>query len=241
MRKIMSLILVLSMIFSTSAFAFATEGDDTTFDVLTETGEHITAAVLVENGVARSLTETEYLELMNESVANTIAELPPFPSVGNYIENNLETMAASSFTPTSNILAFAPARRVSPLFSGAAEISVTQTTTFERSVAVSGGASITSGVNAIVDAQVSTTYGLQVAASSSISETVTGKFYPTGNYTYSAVIFSPRIAVVRGNLNLSGTSYYVTYHYPVTGTEGLLDGIYALSEANTVAEFPPLG
>ena len=80
-----------------------------------------------------------------------------------------------------------------------------------------------------------------MSGSSSTSIGVTGDFKPTGKYTYSAIVFSPRIAIVEGTLKGASKSYDMKWYYPVTGSSGILDGVYGLCEADSIANFPPLG
>ena len=236
MKKVLSFVLTVVMVMSMSVTAFAAENEAKEFDIWTSDGQHITAAVLVENGEVYQLTENEYVALMNEDAV-----------VENTNETELQTdsaitpMASYSFSPTKKTLAYAPAVRVSAIYSNATKLSVTSTTTYTRTVTETGGVTVTTGIKNVVDASVATTYSLSVSGSSSKSVGVTGEFKPSGNYTYSAIIFSPRIAIVDGTLKGASKSYSMKWHYPVTGSNGLLDGVYALCEENNASNFPALG
>ena len=157
------------------------------------------------------------------------------------VENEIMPMATYTFTPSVKMLAYSGARRVSPIYTNATSLSVTTTTTFTRTATETGGVTVTSGISSVVDAKVSSTYGLSVSATSSKSSSVTGTFKPSGNYTYSAVVFSPRIAIIKGTLKSGSKSYDMTWHYPVKGSGGILDGVYAITESDNISRFPDLG
>lgn len=237
-RKILGFALILVLILTVSVPAYCNEETETPFDISMGNGEHITAAVLVENGVAKALTENEYLELTKEYVAENNNRLENDAVVA---ANILEPKATYTFTPTAKMLAYAGARRVSPIYTNATSLSVTTTTTFTRTATETGGVSVTAGISSVVDAKVSSTYNLSVSATSSKSSSVTGTFKPSGKYTYSAVVFSPRIAIVKGSLKSGSKEYDMTWHYPVKGSSGILDGVYAISESDNISRFPDLG
>ena len=237
-KKMFILLLTLAMLFSINTPVYAGEETIESFDIALGNGQHITAAVLVENGVARSLTENEYLDVVEEYISTNDISLENHVTQNG---NSVGPRVTYSFTPTVKMMAYAGARRVSPIYSNATSLSVTNSTTFTRTATETGGVSVTSGISSVVDAKVSATYGLSISATSANGSSVTATFSPSGNYTYSAVVFSPRIAIIKGTLKSGSKSYDMTWHYPVKSSNGILDGVYTICESDNVSQFPDMG
>ena len=61
MKKVLSFVLTVVMVMSMSVTAFAAENEAKEFDIWTSDGQHITAAVLVENGEVYQLPKMNML------------------------------------------------------------------------------------------------------------------------------------------------------------------------------------
>lgn len=257
MKKIVCIILSTAVLLITinPSFAFpadfasetiSTVNDAYSFDAEID-GAHITGAIIVENGIARQLTQREYQNIMNESEREVSYDLPIIDLTK--IASNSARGFSYEFNPTSRSTFWDAGlkRRVSPIYQGASSISVTNTTSFTRTVTQNVGISINANILKELDATVKAEYSYVSAATSSTSTTVTGNFSPSGKYTYAAVVFTPRIAEIKGVLTetlsamgSSGSSTHdITVRYPVS-TNGIWDGIYRIYESNNLSVFPDI-
>lgn len=248
MKKWLCLILSIAMAFSMMLPAFAepiSPEDPYSFDI-EENGLHLTGAIVVEDGIPRRLTEEEYLEYSTTTIVE-ICDEPPLLDVSSTI---MPRGYNYSFSPTACTVYtdYALQRRISPFYSWATAITATISTTHEREVVSSGGISITANIYSVVDAEVDTQYEHSSSSSSSTSASIAGTYTPSGNYQYSAVVFTPRMALISGTLteylSAMGSSgvtntYYCSFKYP-TQVGYYTDGIYGIYESNSTSEFPPV-
>ncbi|MCI5499603.1 MAG: hypothetical protein MR419_08765 [Clostridiales bacterium] len=260
-KRLMSIALALCLALSlvipaSAAFTFeSTEKsvpiciNEATFDI-NDDGVHTTAAVLVSDGVAYPLTEDEY-----NSLITAVAKDADF-------ESDISPVTESSITPrgiyykfvkssASKQYDYSHTRRVSALYQNAIALDVTSIVSYTREVvkSSSSGFSLTANMKDLVDASITASYDVTTSASSSTSAQITGTFAPSGKYTYSAIVFTPRILTVTGSIQqrqLFGgedsliSSIPIKAKYPVSGG-GVFDGIYALKESNSSSDFPALG
>lgn len=245
---LVSLILLLSVVPAFASPVTPDTADDSAYSFdIDEGGVHVTSAFIIENGIPRPLSRDEYISLMSQEedypgCLSNSANL----SIGNNEINAMQGFSYS-FKPTTCAISFRDEliRRVSPIYQNASSINVSSTYSYTRTVTNSGGASITAGVQSVIDAKVSATYSYSTSASSSTSSSITGVLRPSGRYSYAAAVFTPRIATVSGVLTetlsamgASGsTNYNCSFRYP-TRVSGYLDGIYSVYETNNRDGFP---
>lgn len=216
------------------------------FDVR-EDDTHTTACVLVKDGIAYTLTEEEYLSLLelDEFTDEKIVESAdsddfPTPYFSFYY----------TFSPNGCTYAYYDSmrRRVSPVYGKADSVSVTNSMMYTRTITESGSVSVTASIKDIIDTSVTSSYSVSVSSASSKTQSVTGTFKPSGKYLYSAVVFTPRLATVTGNLLwwqnfendhsiLSTTPCSIRYP---AGSDDILDGLYKLAESNDRNSFPEM-
>lgn len=214
-----------------------------------------TGYVLVENGEPRSITAEEYERLMNTEVVDD-------PCINTaMIDSTLPNDDTHSYIPTysyqyvnltSTKKYLNTTYRVSPIFVSADfnSINVTETCTVTATVTKSAGLALTSAIKSAILSGGTLTFGYSTSESSATGTSVGGSFPPKTGYTYSAVVFQPRVHVVTGDVN-----YYQTYQgtqdllatyknvesqYPVTSSRGWLDGIYSVKGADSPNDFPDI-
>lgn len=249
-------VLMLTMITPTFAVSKAQNEDEYTFAIEREDGSTVCMAVSVENGIPRRLTESEYREIMGEAIGRQVVD---DNSICNMLKENGEydTDAVArrgityTFTPTSvedPVADITLQRRVSQIYDRADTLTVTATTSYERTVTKSGGLTFSSKVYTALDTAVKAKYSYTATATSSTSTSVVGTFRPKGENRYSAVIFTPYIATVHGVMTEymsamgagGSTNYNCTIRYPLS-VGGLWDGVYEAIERPTSDRdtFPP--
>ncbi len=246
MKRILAILMVIAMISVTTICGFAGTGEDGHFDVMDEKGLHTTMAVLVQDGIAYSLTEEEYESLdFIEGEESLSFEEESFGEIGIMPLNSVYY----KFIPSSisKALSSSDKRRVSALYENAFSVRVTEKVSFTRKIVETGGLTVTTAIKNIIDTKVEATYSVKKTASSSTSTTVTGTFKPSGKYTYSAIVFTPRIGTIKGECQFRQSwdgsdtllsKYSMTLKYPCVTSSGICDGVYALKESNSTSGFP---
>lgn len=248
MKKWLCLILSMAVMFSTILPAFAepiSPEDPYSFDI-EENGLHLTGAIVVEDGIPRRLTEEEYLEYSTTTIVEICDESPLLDVSSTIMPRGYNY----SFSPTACTVYFDPLlkRTVSPLFEWTASVTASFSTTHTRSVQSSGGLSLTANIWKVIDAEVAARYEYSSSSSSSVSSSIEATFEPSGNCRYSAVVFTPKVALISGTvteyLSVMGSSgamntYYCSFKYP-TQVGYYTDGIYGIYESNSTSDFPPV-
>lgn len=249
MKKLFSVMIVLMVVLSSTALGFAESQEDQKFDIVEDGGLHTTKVVVVKEGVAYSLTEKEYLELVSSEAydSNPISDVT---SKEELESTRIEPRTAIyyKFVPKSITKAYVAAekKRVSPIYERASSVQVSSKKTYTRKVVTTGGLTVSASVSDAVDAGVQASYSVKKTASSTTSTTVTGTFKPSGSYRYSAVIFTPRIATITGECQIRQVwqgedtalgRHNMTWKYPCVISGGVLDGIYKLQESNSTSSF----
>ena len=214
---------------------------------VTEGDVHITGCVLVKDGKSYVLSQDEYLKYKLDCEEAAIKE--DDEDLRN--PSNSARSISREFNPSSKTTAdYDKLKKRVTAISEAANVdnvAVSSIYTYTRTASTSKGVTLSAEDLKVIDAKVSASYSLNKSSSSSKSTSITGTFKPTGKYKYMAVIFTPRLATVKGTYkvtaNIMGSApignYDCTLVYPVTNGK-VLDGIYKIYESDKTSEFPEL-
>lgn len=252
---LLATILMLTLVTPAFAVSNAQNEDEYTFAVEQGNGTTVCMAVSVENGIPRRLTESEYRKIMEKAAAKqAIADnsIYMLEENGAYDTNAVARRGITySFTPTSAgepVADYSLKRRVSQVFKDAESLTVTSTTSYERTVTKSSGLTITNDLLDLIDTAVEAKYSYTETATSSTSTSIVGTLRPPGVKPYAAVAFTPYTTLVEGVMtqymsamgSSGGRPFNCTIKYPLS-VNGFWDGIYEVVESYTgkLSDFPP--